>query len=121
MKPKLYLLALLGLMGAWAQTGYPNLSVQQLRQAPAPRFILDVREPYEFAAGHVAGARLIPLGELAGRLAEIPKNVPVYVICRSGHRSAQASQFLAAKGFRNVHNVQGGLLAWQAAGYPVQK
>lgn len=123
MKLRLFLLVftLLGLVGVFAQAGYQNVSVQQLRQAPAPKFILDVRQPEEFAAGHVPGAKLIPLGELAGRLAEVPKNVPVYVICHSGNRSAQASQILAAKGFGNIRNVQGGILAWQAAGYPVQR
>lgn len=80
-----------------------------------------MREPYEFAAGHVAGAKLIPLGQLAQRATEIPRNIPVYVICRSGNRSAQASQILVSKGFSNIHNVQGGLLAWQAAGYPVRR
>ncbi|PZA06715.1 MULTISPECIES: rhodanese-like domain-containing protein [unclassified Meiothermus] len=114
-------LVLLGLVGAMAQAGYQNVSVQQLYQARSPKFILDVREPYEFAAGHVAGAKLIPLGQLAQRAAEIPRNLPVYVICRSGNRSAQASQILVSKGFSNIHNVQGGLLAWQAAGYPVRR
>jgi rhodanese-related sulfurtransferase len=123
MKLRLFLLvfALLGLVGVLAQASYQNVSVQQLRQAPAPKFVLDVREPYEFAAGHVPKAKLIPLGELPSRLAEIPKNVPVYVICRSGNRSAQASQILVSKGFSNIRNVQGGLLAWQAAGYPVER
>lgn len=121
LKLSLLVLALLGLVGAMAQAGYQNVSVQQLHQARSAKFILDVREPYEFAARHVAGAKLIPLGQLAQRATEIPRNIPVYVICRSGNRSAQASRILVSKGFSNIHNVQGGLLAWQAAGYPVRR
>ncbi|HYD94488.1 MAG TPA: rhodanese-like domain-containing protein [Noviherbaspirillum sp.] len=85
--------------------------------------LLDVREQSEYDAGHAPGSTLIPLGQLKNRLGEIGahQNKPVVVICRSGNRSAQASGILAQQGFRNVHNVQGGMLAWEKAGLPVEK
>ncbi len=104
---------------AGSQPGYRNVTVQDLYQAPEPKWILDVREPYEFATVHVPGARLIPLGQLAQRAGEIPRDIPVYVICNSGNRSREASRILVQQGFRNIHNVEGGIKAWMAAGYPV--
>lgn len=62
--------------------------------------LVDVRTPEEFAEGHIAGARNVPVSELASRLAELPRNVPVVVYCRSGGRSASAASQLAAAGFR---------------------
>lgn len=83
--------------------------------------ILDVREPYEYEAGHIPGVKLIPLGELPNRLAEVPKDRPVIVTCRTGNRSAQAVNFLRQQGYTNVHNMSGGFVAWERAGYPVEK
>ena len=76
-------------------------------------FIMDVRQPNEYATGYVPNAVLIPLGEVANRLGEIPKDKPIIVVCRSGARSAQASQILDDNGFENVFNVLGGTSAWQ--------
>jgi rhodanese-related sulfurtransferase len=81
--------------------------------------ILDVREPWEYAAGHVPGSMLIPLGELGSRLQELPNGEAIYVICRSGNRSQQAAQLLVRAGFAQVHNVQGGMLAYEQTGLPV--
>lgn len=81
--------------------------------------ILDVREPNEYAAGHVPGAVSIPLGELRARAAEVPEvagRLPV--ICRSGVRSQKAAEFLADRGVA-VANVVGGTAAWAAAGRPL--
>ncbi len=83
-------------------------------------FIVDVREPYEFAGGHVPGATLIPLGQLSSRLSEIPKDKTVVAVCRSGNRSGQATQLLRQQGF-NAHNMQGGMIAWEQAGLPVER
>jgi len=83
--------------------------------------ILDVREPYEYEAGHIPGVTLIPLGELPNRLAEVPTDKPVIVTCRSGNRSGQAVNFLRQQGYTNVHNMSGGFIAWERAGYPVEK
>ncbi|HLP97105.1 MAG TPA: rhodanese-like domain-containing protein [Sideroxyarcus sp.] len=84
-------------------------------------FLLDVREPYEFAEVHAKGATLIPLGQLSSRLNEIAqyKNKPVEVICRSGRRSAQGAEILRQAGFSQVANVEGGTNAWVGAGLPV--
>lgn len=84
-------------------------------------FMLDVREPDEFAAGHIPGITLIPMGDVASRLSEIPTDKEVIVTCRTGNRSAQIADFLRAQGFTNVHNMEGGIVAWEEAGYPVEQ
>lgn len=84
-------------------------------------FMLDVREPDEYAAGHIPGITLIPMGEVADRLSEIPTDQEVIVTCRSGNRSGQVVDFLREQGFTNVHNMEGGIVAWEAAGYPVEQ
>jgi len=83
--------------------------------------ILDVREPSEYDAGHIPGVKLIPMATVANRLNEIPKDKPVLVTCRSGNRSGQVTEFLRQQGYTNVHNMTGGIAAWQQAGYPVEK
>ena len=79
--------------------------------------LLDVREDHEWSAGHAVGAVHIPMGELAGRLGELPAD-PVHVICRSGHRSGQVADWLLTQG-RDAVNVAGGMHAWAASGRPV--
>lgn len=83
--------------------------------------VLDVREPSEYAAGHIPNVTLIPMGQVPNRLSEIPKDKTVILTCRSGNRSGQVADFLRQQGYSNVHNMEGGILAWQQAGYPVQK
>lgn len=83
-------------------------------------FLLDVREPDEYAAGHIPGITLIPMGEIPGRLSEIPTDKPVIVTCRTGNRSEQVVEFLREMGFTNVHNMEGGIVAWAEAGYAVE-
>jgi len=83
--------------------------------------VLDVREQSEYDAGHIAGVKLIPMGTVANRLNEIPKDKPVIVTCHSGNRSGQVTEFLRQQGYTNVHNMAGGITAWQQAGYPVEK
>ncbi|RTR25406.1 rhodanese-like domain-containing protein [Deinococcus radiophilus] len=102
-----------------AAAGYQTVTVQALHERLGQDIhIIDVRTPEEFAAGHIEGAQLLPLGELEGRMAELPKDGELYVVCRSGSRSAQASELLTQAG-RSVTNVDGGMLAWEAAGLPV--
>lgn len=84
-------------------------------------FLLDVRSPREFSDGSIAGARLIPLGELDQHLDELPRNRPMVCLCRSGRRSAKACRQLAAAGFVDVVNLSGGMMAWQRAKLPVRK
>jgi rhodanese-related sulfurtransferase len=83
--------------------------------------MLDVRTPEEYAQGHIPGVTLIPLAELPNRLAEIPKDKTLVVTCRSGNRSAQAAQLLRQQGYQDVHNMLGGFVAWEKAGYPAEK
>jgi rhodanese-related sulfurtransferase len=82
---------------------------------PEDGWLLDVREPDEWIAGHVPGACHIPLGDLGQRTAEIPRDQAVYVICRSGHRSGQATRALTGAGWQAV-NVAGGMQQWAAQG-----
>ena len=82
--------------------------------------VLDVREQWEYDEGHIPGVTLIPMGEVANRLSEIPTDKSVIVTCRSGNRSSQVATFLRDQGFTNVHNMEGGILAWQQAGLPVE-
>jgi len=80
--------------------------------------VIDVREPGEYAAGHVPGARLMPLGYLPDRLPELPRGERVYVICASGNRSKAAADFLARAGIDAV-SVAGGTVGWTRAGRSV--
>jgi molybdopterin/thiamine biosynthesis adenylyltransferase/rhodanese-related sulfurtransferase len=104
-----------GFCGMTPPPDVPTLSVQELhekRQNGEEHFLLDVREPDEYEFGHIAGSTLIPLGEVAGRVAEIPRDRSVLVHCRSGVRSAKAVAALQDQGFTDVWNVAGGILAW---------
>jgi phage shock protein E len=74
--------------------------------------LVDVRQPDEFAAGHIEGAVLIPLDKLEANLARIPKNVKLVIYCRSGHRSAKAVSILAMHGYDRAVSLNGGFLAW---------
>jgi phage shock protein E len=91
-----------------------------LREQPDV-MILDVREQDEWDAGHIPGAVFMPMGQVPDRMSEIPKDKTVIVQCRSGNRSSQVTDFLVQQGFTNVHNMSGGLNAWQSAGLPVEK
>ncbi|HUN22724.1 MAG TPA: rhodanese-like domain-containing protein [Anaerolineales bacterium] len=82
---------------------------------------LDVREPDEYNAGHIPNVVLIPMGEVPSRLSEIPTDTTVIVTCRSGNRSGQVTSFLRENGYNNVHNMEGGILAWESAGFDVEK
>jgi len=79
--------------------------------------VIDVREPDEYTDGHVPGAVLIPLGEVADRVDEVPADRTVYMVCALGGRSGRAAEHLAAQG-RDVVNVAGGTKGWIAAGHP---
>jgi rhodanese-related sulfurtransferase len=96
-----------------------QVTVSQLAAITDP-LVVDVREPYEFATGRVPGARNIPLGELTARHLEVSKSDPVYVICASGGRSVQATQYLDTVG-HNAINVAGGTAAWQSARLPIER
>lgn len=104
-----------GFCGMTPPPDVPTITVQELdekRRNGSPHFLLDVREPDEYAFGNIQGSTLIPLGQVAERSGEIPRNVPLYVHCRSGVRSAKAVAALQQQGFKDIWNVAGGILAW---------
>jgi rhodanese-related sulfurtransferase len=78
--------------------------------------LIDVRSGFEFSGGHLPGAKRIGLQELESRCREIDRRKPVLLYCRSGHRSGIALQILRKNGFENAVHLDGGILAWQAAG-----
>ncbi|TCS93968.1 sulfurtransferase TusA family protein [Hazenella coriacea] len=80
--------------------------------------ILDVREPAEYAFGHIPGAISIPYGELEKRMGELNPDEDIYVVCRTGNRSDLASQLLSEKGFKTVKNVTSGMEDWKG---PIEK
>lgn len=89
-------------------------SASELRDQGA--FVLDVREPDEWAAGHIPGATLIPLKQLASRLSEVPQDQQIVVVCRSGNRSAEGRDILLDAGFAEVTSMGGGMNAWISQG-----
>ena len=94
---------------------YEDITPEEVKQkadAGDDMFILDVRELGEYAQGYVPKAYLTPRGEIEQRLDEIPRDIFLVVVCRSGGRSAMASQQLEDLGYTNIHNMLGGTLAW---------
>lgn len=96
-----------------------DVSIDQFAAVKADgAFVVDVREPGEYVQGHVAGAELIPLGQIPERTAVLPTNQPVYIICATGNRSRRAAEFLRATGL-DAYSVDGGTAGWIRAGKPV--
>ena len=93
--------------------------VNELRKQPNV-VLIDVREPNEYAAGHIPEATLIPQGQVEQRLAEIPKDKQVVLVCRSGRRSGEVTKVLTDKGY-DAQNMAGGMLKWTAAGFDVKQ
>ncbi|MDQ6780361.1 MAG: rhodanese-like domain-containing protein [Candidatus Eremiobacteraeota bacterium] len=84
--------------------------------------LIDVREPHEWNGGHMPGAVLIPMGQVSTRLKELPQDRKIIFTCRSGNRSGAIKDMLIDEhGYTQVHNLLGGILAWQVAGLPVVK
>ena len=84
-------------------------------------YLLDVRAQWEYDEVHIPGVTLLPMGEVPARLSEIPTDKEVIVTCRSGNRSGQITDYLRQNGFDNVHNMSGGIVAWEDAGYEVSR
>jgi rhodanese-related sulfurtransferase len=105
--------------------GIPQLGPHAATQAmnAADSVILDVREDSEYKQGHIVNALHIPLGQLAKRLSELEKyrDRPLITYCRTGNRSNSAASLLHKHGFPTVHNLAGGIVAWQNANLPVTK
>jgi phage shock protein E len=91
----------------------------KLNEKPKP-FVLDVREPSEYAAGHIAGSTLLPSHQLSSRMSELPKDREIICVCASGSRSSSAARKLAGNGY-TVLNLSGGMGQWQRAKLPVKK
>ena len=96
----------------------PENAEIQLEQLPADGVLLDVREDEEWIAGHAPDAVHVPMTELAARLDDLPAATPLYVICRSGGRSARVTEYLNTNGWDAV-NVIGGMSGWEQAGRPL--
>ena len=98
----------------------PAMAVQAMNREKA--VVIDVCEPAEFAAGHIGGARSIPLGQLEGAKG-LPTNktLPLVLVCASGMRARKAAAVARKLGHERVHVLEGGLAAWREAGLPVEK
>ncbi|UCC63390.1 MAG: MBL fold metallo-hydrolase [Anaerolineae bacterium] len=117
-------------MAGWEAAGLPVTSgdIQDITAAELNvvmsngngLIVVDVREPWEYRQGHVPGARLMPLGDLAARVGELDSSQPTAVICASGNRSQSAAALLGQKGFAKVYNVLGGVTDWASAGFPLE-
>ena len=81
--------------------------------------LVDVREPHEHEAGHIAGSRHVPFAQLSGQAESIDRDRPVVFVCRSGGRSAVATQAFRASGY-DAHNMSGGMLAWVDQKLPIE-
>src|SRR2546426_1530798 len=101
--------------GARDEEAIPTMSAHELKQkmdAREPFELIDVREGFEYEIARIDGARLIPLGEIAERADELPRDRPIVVHCHSGRRSAEAVRLLQQRGFGNIYNLEGGIDGW---------
>jgi len=92
---------------------------EKLKNGKRP-LVIDVRQPEEYSAGHIAGSKLIPLGELGKRINELPKDREIICVCASGSRSQSATRLLVGAGY-NVFDMKGGMFMWQRAQLPIKK
>lgn len=96
--------------------------LQKLLQGSGKQpLVVDVRTPEEYAEGHIAGAKLVPLQTIETDIKAIAKDQEIVLVCRSGNRSAQAYEILAGMGYKNLKNMTGGMTEWQKIGAPVTK
>ena len=109
------------LQGAAAAGISPTEAVQLINRQKA--VVVDVCSGDEYAAGHITGARHVPLADLQARLGDVVKNkaTPVILVCASGMRSKSAQSIAVKLGYEQVHSLQGGLKAWKEANLPVEK
>lgn len=126
MKKIILLLALTGFIAACDNTPPQGSSIATVQEAhevllkgqsAEPFLFLDVRTSGEYQGGHVPGAKNIPVQVLAQRLAEVPKDVNVYVYCESGGRSTQATNLLVDAGYTNIINMKASMRGWRGAGF----
>lgn len=103
--------------------GVFDVSPEEVLEKKAELTLIDVRRPDEFTGelGHISGAQLLTLDTLPQNLGDIPRDKPIVFICRSGGRSGQATAFALEKGFHEVFNLLGGMLAWNEKQLPVEE
>ena len=100
---------------------YTSVNLKSAVASPTPPLLVDVREYPEFAGGHLAGSRLLPLAQLETRAQELPKDREIVLICRTGRRSAEAAEKLGRLGFDKLGQLEGGVMSWQKAGLPLER
>lgn len=99
----------------------PVEAERRLRDDPERPMLVDVREPDEFRDVRAPGAALYPTSTFLLKMAELPRDRPLLVVCRSGNRSAAVTDYLLREGWTDVTNVGGGMIMWERAGLPVQR
>ncbi len=99
----------------------PEAAVQRINREKA--VVIDICEPAEYAAGHIVGARSIPLGELEAKLPGVVKNkaTPLVLVCASGMRSGRAVAIARKLGYEQADSLAGGLKSWRQANLPIEK
>ena len=110
-------------MPFFSRPAVPEISVDELDgllRTGSVR-VLDVREDWEYRRGRVPGALSVPLGQLPGRAAELPRGKPLAVICEHGNRSLAATDYLLSQGFEGAASVRGGTTAWARTQRPLEK
>lgn len=105
--------------------GYENISIQEYSDnyitSSTDHILVDVRTKGEYKDGHLPNAINIPLNELNKRMAEIPENKPIIVVCASGNRSKSGASKLVSAGYENVSNLKGGTMTWMMTGNPIER
>lgn len=121
MKKSAVLLVLLLVLGlsACSMEGYRNVTADEAKELIDKKevVVLDVRTAEEYQGGHIPNATLIPLQELENRMKELDPSATYLVVCRSGNRSAQASEILTTNSFKSIYNMTGGMNTW---GYEIK-
>lgn len=102
----------------------PQITAESIKRAMDNRenfVILDVRTRDEYQEGHIKGSILLPVDEVKEKVTKIlsDKDQKLYIYCRSGGRSAKAASEMKKLGYTNVHNMQGGMMAWENKGFPI--
>jgi rhodanese-related sulfurtransferase len=94
--------------------GYEDITASEAKEMIKQKdvVVVDVRQSHEFESGHISGAKLIPLDQIKTDYEKLDSSKKIIAVCRSGRRSAKASNFLVQQGFDNVYNLNGGMIAW---------
>jgi rhodanese-related sulfurtransferase len=119
------ILVVIIILGVWVsgQTTLPlAISVDEAAEKrDQGAFILDVRMVEEWEEHHIPDSTLIPLEELPGRLSEVPRDMEIVIVCRTGNRSQEGRDILLDAGFEQVTSMNGGIINWETLGYPTVK